>query len=229
MSPILVRPVREQLEHDRIIRLLVQRYKRRFVVAANPGAEQNVAVGEGVDAYYPDLVLLPQGRSRKPAGVVEVETQESVNSLEAMAQWAIFGRPPGEFALYVPANSVEGTKRLCAENHIGVTEIWTYYEVGDQLRFTLVHRSPVELKIAAARAAASAAVADKREADRAEKAAKRAAARKRAPKKAVKRGAGTTARAARPAKSIKTSKTSKASKPAKAAKAAKKATPARKR
>jgi len=47
VSPILVRPVREQLEHDRIIRLLVPRYKRRFVVTANPGAEQNLSVGKG--------------------------------------------------------------------------------------------------------------------------------------------------------------------------------------
>ena len=29
MSPILTRPVREQLEHDRVIRLLQARYKRK--------------------------------------------------------------------------------------------------------------------------------------------------------------------------------------------------------
>jgi hypothetical protein len=203
VSPILVRPVREQLAHDRIIRLLVPRYKRRFMVTANPGAEQNLAVGEGAGAYYPDLVLMPQGRSRKPAGVVEVETQESVNNLEAIAQWAIFGRQPSEFALYVPANSVEVTKRLCADNQIGVTEIWTYYEVGDQLRFTLVFRSPVELKVAAARAAASAAAAEKREAERLEQAAKRAASRKKSLRNAVRSGAkkpATPAKSARPAK-----------------------------
>jgi hypothetical protein len=211
VSPILVRPVREQLEHDRIIRLLVTRYKRRFLVTANPGAEQNLAVGEGPGAYYPDLVLLPQGRSKKPAGVVEVETQESVNNLEAIAQWAILGRQPSEFALYVPANSVDVTKRLCADNKIGVTEIWTYYEVGDQLRFTLVFQSPVELKVAAARAAASAAAAQKREAERVEQAAKRAASRKRLLKRAVRSGAKKTAT------------------PAKSAKPAKKTTPARRR
>jgi hypothetical protein len=40
VSPILVRPVREQLEHDRIIRLLQAKYKRKFDVAINPGTEQ---------------------------------------------------------------------------------------------------------------------------------------------------------------------------------------------
>lgn len=187
MSPILVRPVREQLEHDRIIRLLLPRYKRRFVATANPGSEPNQAVGEGPDAVYPDLVLMPQGRSKKLAGVVEVETQESVNNLEAIAQWAVYGRYPCDFALYVPANAIEVTKRLCLDNHIGVTEIWTYYEVGDQLRFTLVHRSPVEHKLAAARAAAAAAAAEKREAERAALAARRAAARKLAARKSARK------------------------------------------
>ena len=47
MSPILVRPVREQLEHDRIIRLLQTKFRRRYEAGINPGAEQNAAVGTG--------------------------------------------------------------------------------------------------------------------------------------------------------------------------------------
>ena len=43
MSPILVRPVREQLEHDRVIRLLQAKNRRRYEAGINPGAEQNVA------------------------------------------------------------------------------------------------------------------------------------------------------------------------------------------
>ena len=57
MSPILVRPVREQLEHDRVIRLLQAKSRRRFEVGINPGAEQNVPVGSGPSALYPDVVL----------------------------------------------------------------------------------------------------------------------------------------------------------------------------
>lgn len=157
MSPILVRPVREQLEHDRIIRLLQPRYRRRYIVGLNPGNETAAPVGTGPEAVYPDLVLMPTGRSKKLAGVIEVETGESVNALEAMAQWAIFGRLPTEFALYVPAGSVEVAKRLCLDNHIGVTEIWTYHMIGDQIRFTQVFKSPIEAKLSAARAAAAAA------------------------------------------------------------------------
>ena len=55
MSPILVRPVREQLEHDRIIRLLQAKSRRRYEVGINPGNERNAAVGTGASAFYPDL------------------------------------------------------------------------------------------------------------------------------------------------------------------------------
>src|SRR5947199_4971192 len=79
VSPILVRPVREQLEHDRIIRLLQAKVRRRYEANINPGAEQNVAVGSGAAARYPDLVLMSLDRGRRLQVVIEVETGESVN------------------------------------------------------------------------------------------------------------------------------------------------------
>src|SRR3954465_8748870 len=87
LSPILVRPVREQLEHDRVIRLLQAKYKRKFEVAINPGNEQNMPVGTAPSLWYPDLVLQSTEKNHKLAGTVEVETTESVNNLEAMSQW----------------------------------------------------------------------------------------------------------------------------------------------
>jgi hypothetical protein len=36
---------------------------------------------------------------------------------------------------------VEVARRLCEDNQIYVAEIWSYHTVGDQVRFTLVHRS----------------------------------------------------------------------------------------
>lgn len=141
--PILVRPVREQLEHDRVIRLLQAKYKRKFEVGMNPGAEQTAPVGAGTSAVYPDLVLQSSERSKKLLGVVEVETGESVNNLEAMSQWASFGRLRAPFHLYVPANMIDVARRLCADMQIPVAEIWTFHPVGDQMRFTLVHRSNV--------------------------------------------------------------------------------------
>jgi hypothetical protein len=155
VSPILVRPVREQLEHDRVVRLLQARYKRRFTVGVNTGSEQTVPVGAAPDLQFPDLVLTSPGTGKKLEGVVEVETNESVNQLEAMAQWARLGRLPVEFVLYVPSGVVGVARRLCSDHGIGVNEIWTYHTVGDQVRFAQVHRVPIAEKLAAARAAAA--------------------------------------------------------------------------
>ena len=61
----------------------------------NPGNEQNVPVGTGASAIYPDLVLVSQERGQRLQAVVEVETGESVNHLEALAQWAHLRAAPG--------------------------------------------------------------------------------------------------------------------------------------
>jgi hypothetical protein len=142
VSPILVRPVREQLEHDRVIRLLQVRLKRRHDVVTNIGENQTVPVKIGQVQIFPDLVLTSTDRGHKLMGTVEVETAESVNHLEAMAQWAHLGRARAPFHLYVPAGSVDIARRLAAENQVNVAEIWSYHTIGDQTRFTMVHRAP---------------------------------------------------------------------------------------
>ena len=142
VSPILVRPVREQLEHDRVIRLLQGRFRRRFDVGMNPGHEQNAPVGLGASATYPDLVLTSLDRGRRLHGIVEVETAESVNHLEAMAQWARLAKLRAKFYLYVPASAVDHARRLCADHHVVAAELVSYQAVGDQLRFTTVYRAP---------------------------------------------------------------------------------------
>jgi hypothetical protein len=136
-----VRPVREQLEHDRVIRLLQAKYKRKFEVAINPGHEQTVPVLVGTSPWYPDLVLQSTDRGRKLLGTVEVETAESVNNLEAMSQWAAFSKLRAPFHLYVPASNIDTAKRLCTDLQIAAAEIWSYSALGDQMRFTLVQRS----------------------------------------------------------------------------------------
>ncbi len=141
MSPILVRPVREQLEHDRLIRLLQAKLKRKFDVGINPGSEQTAPVGNAPAAVYPDLALFSLERGRRLQGVIEVETGESVNHLEALAQWTHLSRLRVPFHLYVPAGMVDVARRLCEDNQIAVNEIWSYHSLGDQVRFALVHRS----------------------------------------------------------------------------------------
>ncbi len=176
MSPILVRPVREQLEHDRVIRLLQVKLKRKHDVVTNIGEDQTVPVRIGQVQIFPDLILTTTDSGRKLAGTVEVETAESVNHLEAMAQWAHLGRARVPFHLYVPAGCVDIARRLAHENAVNVAEIWSYHTIGDQTRFTLVHRAPVPEPRRAAEPARSAAVK--------KRAAQPVARRKAAPAKA---------------------------------------------
>ncbi len=206
MSPILVRPVREQLEHDRVVRLLQARYKRKFEVAINPGNEHAAPVGPGSSPWYPDLVLQAPDRGRRLVGVVEVETAESVNNLEAMSQWAAFSRLRAALHLYVPIGSIDTARRLCNDLHVSVAELWTYQMIGDQMRFNIVQRSgsadakrassdgPAARGHAAARSTAStrrpaAAAAGRRKPSEKARPAASAASRARATKKTTKRPA----------------------------------------
>ena len=141
MSPILLRPVREQLEHDRVIRLLQAKYKRKFDVSINPGSEQGAPISIGQSPWYPDLVLHSTERGRKLVGVVEVETAESVNKVEAMSQWASFARIRGAFHLYVPTSMMDVARQLCVDMQILVGELWAYTTIGDQVRFALIQRT----------------------------------------------------------------------------------------
>ena len=143
MSPILVRPVREQLEHDRVIRLLqADLGKKKVEVGINPGAEQNASVAGGGRKEFPDAVLYSTDKGRKLIAVVEVETVESVNHLEAMSQWAHLARLKVPFHLYVPTASVDVARRLSQDHAIQVTEIWSYHQVGEQFKFTLIYPPP---------------------------------------------------------------------------------------
>lgn len=146
MSPILVRPVREQLEHDRVIRLLQVKLKRKHEVIANIGEDQSTSVKIGQLQIYPDLILTTADRSRRLMGTVEVETSESVNHLEARSQWAHLGRARAPFHLYVPLGSVDIARRLAAENQVNVTELWSFHTIGDQTHFRLVHRAPEDTR-----------------------------------------------------------------------------------
>ena len=128
MSPIFVRPVREQLEHDRLIRFLQVRYKRKFEAAINVGDERAVPVKIGAGTFFPDLVLTA---GKKLAGLVEVETGESVNNLEAMAQWTHFSKARVPFHLYVPVSGYDAARRLCEANGARPAEIWTYRPTND--------------------------------------------------------------------------------------------------
>ena len=156
MSPILTRPVREQLEHDRVIRQLQPRYKRKTDVIINPGNEQNQSVTVGELVVFPDVLVFAEGTKRLLI-TVEVETGESVNTIEARAEWGVYSKLKVPLHLYVPPQSVEAVRRICDEYQIVVSELWTYTTSFDQVRFTLVHRSPdaPTVKLPAAKPAAT--------------------------------------------------------------------------
>ncbi|HWF85239.1 MAG TPA: hypothetical protein VG222_10340 [Vicinamibacterales bacterium] len=198
MSPILVRPVREQLEHDRIIRQLYAKFRRKYEVGINLGREETTPVGSGPSALFPDLVLMGQERGHRLQAVIEVETGESVNHLEALAQWAHFAKLRAAFYLYVPFGMVDVARQLCDDNQIQVTEIWSYHAVGDELRFALVHRSRETAPVAPRERSAARPAAPN-------KTAKKAPVRK-APASPVdrKKAAARIAKTARPAKSAPT-------------------------
>ena len=139
MSPILTRPVREQLEHDRVIRQLQAKYKRKTDVVINPGNEQNQSVTVGELVVFPDLLVFAEG-GRRLLVTVEVETGESVNAIEARAEWGVYSKLKVPLHLYVPPASVDAVRRLCTEYQIVVAELWTYTTSFDQVRFTMVHR-----------------------------------------------------------------------------------------
>ena len=141
MSPIFVRPVREQLEHDRLIRHLQhevqakvrsRRQRRRRAGGAGQDRRAHALSGPGADR-----------RARSSPGVVEVETGESVNNLEAMAQWVHFARARVPFHLYVPVPRVRrGAPAVRGESGAGVREIWTYRPGSGRVRSRADVRRP---------------------------------------------------------------------------------------
>jgi hypothetical protein len=225
VSPILTRPIREQLEHDRIIRQLQSRYKRKHEVVINPGLEQNQAVMVGELERYPDLLLFSQERGRRLEGTIEVETAESVNQLEALAEWGVFSRLKAPFYLFVPPQSIDTARRLCEENQFPVAEIWTYHLTLDQVRFTQVYRSPNAPKPApAARGSTHRAASDDKARSGTRKAARStptAANGKSAPVRSAR-----AATPPRPTPPVRPAKPAKPTQPARPARVSKSARPA---
>ena len=138
---ILIRPVREQFEHDRVIRALEVAFAERYGVDVNVGDERRVPVKAGSGQAFPDLILSSQEPAKKPYAIVEVETAESVNNLEAMYQWGLFNKARTQFHLYVPAAYVDAARRLCAQHQIAPAEVWSFAPLsGDQIRLERVYR-----------------------------------------------------------------------------------------
>jgi len=82
LSPILVRPVREQLEHDRVIRLLQAKLKRKHDVAVNVADEQSAAEET---PPIPDELPTEAAAAGTPADeVAEIEAVEETTADELL-------------------------------------------------------------------------------------------------------------------------------------------------
>ena len=88
------------------------------------------------------MSCLPRQKGRKIEAVIEVETVESVNNLEALAEWVPFARLRSAFHLYVPAAMADVAKRLCTDFNVPVAEINSYHWIGDEMRFLAVFKAP---------------------------------------------------------------------------------------
>jgi hypothetical protein len=215
VSPIFVRPVREQLEHDRLIRFLQAKYKRKLEVAANVGDEQLAPLKVGAATFFPDLLLTS---GKKLAGVVEVESAESVNNLEAMAEWVHYARARVPFHLYVPVQMYDAARRLSEANKVNVAELWTYRATNDGFDLVrMIHdasSAPAQARPAAPKPSAPKPAVPK-------PAAPKPAAAKPAPAKPAPKKPAAKAKAAKPVKKAAAKIVAKpaAKKPAKPARA----------
>jgi hypothetical protein len=157
VSPIYVRPEREQAEHDRLIRFLQAKYSRKFEAVANPGDERIAPVKVATVTHFPDLVL---NEDKRLAGVVEIETAASVNNLETMAKWVPFSRARVPFHLYVPVQGYEAALRLAEAHQVKAAEIWTYRPATEGFDLVRMFVDPA-IAARATRAAAAKPVAAK--------------------------------------------------------------------
>ena len=142
MSPILVRPVREQLEHDRVIRLLQVKLKRKHEVIANIGEDQSTSIKIGPAA---DLSR-PRPDDRRSGPETDGNGRSGDLGIGQPPRGAVAVGPSRPRARAVSslrsAGSVDIARRLAAENHVNVTEIWSFHTIGDQTHFRLVQRTP---------------------------------------------------------------------------------------
>lgn len=218
MSPIYVRPEREQAEHDRLIRFLQANYSRKFEALANPGDERVAPVKLGAVIHFPDLVL--NHDDKRLAGLVEIETAASVNNLETMAKWVPFSRAKVPFHLYVPVQGYEATLRLAEAHQVKAAEIWTYRPATEGFDLVRMFVDPALQEHKPAKAPAA-----KPPAKGATKATP-APAKAPEPPKSVKKPVAKAVKAAKPAKPAPAAK-SKAKAPAKARSAAARPAPRR--
>ena len=108
-APMAARIEEEQTEHDLVIEAALEQFagSAKYALHANPGTEQNVAVGH----QYPDIVVTERGSS-KVRFLIEVETTGTVGDQE-LNHWRALSMLGPPFYMLTPYAATADAARLC--------------------------------------------------------------------------------------------------------------------
>ncbi|MCF8257565.1 MAG: hypothetical protein K9J06_08435 [Flavobacteriales bacterium] len=102
-----------QNEHDSVIQAAYNNLdKVNHRVYINPNQQKNTSI----NGFYPDIIITPASDNTVKF-VIEVETSESVNNIEAQ-QWRTYADLGGTFYLLVPFASKTLAELICRQNGI---------------------------------------------------------------------------------------------------------------
>lgn len=103
--------------HEKVINAAIQALnKLDFDIYTNPGTSKNAAISDN----YPDIILTEKGK-KNAKFIIEVETRETVNDVEAEIQWKKYAKEiNATFYLLVPYESRNMAESICRRLGINV-------------------------------------------------------------------------------------------------------------
>ena len=116
------RNYQSQSLHDKVIQVAsAQLNKTNHDVFINPGSQKNVWIGNN----YPDIIMTKKG-TMSAEFIIEVETAESVNIVEATFQWKKYATEiRASFYVLVPATHKNLAITLCKQ--VGISARCCFY------------------------------------------------------------------------------------------------------
>jgi len=109
--------------HDNVIQAATSRLdSKNYDIYTNPGSSKR----NGIGGNYPDIILTKKGE-RTVKFIIEVETADSVNIIEATNQWKKYATEiKASFYILVPLASKNLAIKLCKQ--IGISARFGTYE-----------------------------------------------------------------------------------------------------
>ncbi len=115
-------PINQNL-HDKVINFAARKLDdKNYDIYTNPNIEKNAGIG----SFYPDIILTEKGKSTVKF-IIEVETIDSLNIIEATNQWKKYSTEiKCSFYLLVPYNFKNLAISLCKQ--IGISARFGTYK-----------------------------------------------------------------------------------------------------